>query len=252
MASPFSLPVNIKVASIQYRAFSGNKTDNVRSLSCLVNEAAVNGAKIIVLPEMCTTGFNIENSKEAGILAEQIPGPSTTAFSKLATLYKVYLVLGLAEHDLSTNKFYNTQIVLGPNGQTICKYRKINLFGSDQNWAEVGDLGYKTVDTEWGRIGLGICFDINCQDFVEFISGAKVNILAFSTNWVGAELPFNYWSEMVANGGYYFIAANNWGKEEDIIFSGGSIILSPDLLVLSQSTASTNIILYANIEINRS
>jgi predicted amidohydrolase len=57
---------------------------------------------------------------------------------------------------------------------------------------------------------------------------------------------------MVANGGYYFIAANNWGKEEDIIFSGGSIILSPDLLVLSQSTASTNIILYANIEINRS
>jgi predicted amidohydrolase len=241
----------LKVASIQYRAVAANKTENISCLSNLVKVAALNGARFIVLPEMCTTGFNIEDSIEAGILAEPIPGPSTSAFSKLATHYKVYLVLGLAEYDRTANKFYNSQIILGPNGQIIGKYRKINLFGPDLNWADKGDSGYQAVDVEWGRIGLGICFDINYQDFLEFISEAHVHIFAFSTNWVGDDLPFLYWSEMVANGGYYFIAANNWGQEGNIYFSGGSIILSPDVSVLAQTASSANIILYASIDINK-
>ena len=239
----------LKVSSIQYCAGASDKAENIQCLSSLVEEAAVNGAKIIVLPEMCTTGFTIENSTDAGILAEPIPGPATSAFSKLATRHKIYLILGLAEYDNATNKFYNTQIILGHNGHIIGKYRKINLFGPDHLWAEKGDLGYRTVEIEWGRIGLGICNDINYQEFREFVSSAHVQIVTFSTNWVGDELPFSYWTEMVANGGYYFIAANNWGQEGDIGFSGGSIILSPDLSVLSHSVTAANVILYATLDL---
>jgi predicted amidohydrolase len=56
---------------------------------------------------------------------------------------------------------------------------------------------------------------------------------------------------MVAKGGYYFIAANNWGKEGDMDFSGGSIILAPDLSVLSQSALPADKILYADINIQK-
>ena len=247
IAAMFSLA--LKVASIQYRAVAANKIENIKCLSSLVEEASVNGAMFIVLPEMCTTGLNIKNDEEARILAETVPGPSTGVFSRLAACYKVYLVLGLAEYDRTANKYYNSQIILGPNGQIIGKYRKIHLFGPDHNWAEIGDLGYQAVDVEWGRIGLGICFDINYQEFVEFISGAHVHIFAFSTNWVGADVPFLYWAELVAKRGFYFIAANNWGKEGDIDFSGGSLLLSPDLSVLSQSATSANMILYASIDL---
>lgn len=240
----------VKVASVQYRAVTANKALNICSLSDLVKEAAENGARIIVLPEMCTTGFTIENATEAGCFAETIPGPTTNAFAELAKHYKATIALGLAEYDQATNKFYNTQILLDSTGQIICTYRKINLFGPDHNWAEIGNLGYQSVDTKWGRIGLGICFDINYPDFLDFISKANVTIFAFSTNWVGDELPFPYWSEMVSKGGYYFIAANNWGSEGAIDFSGGSTILSPDLTVLSQSTTPANVILYANISVN--
>ncbi len=239
----------LKVASIQYRAGAANKVENIRSLSSLVEEAAGNGAKIIVLPEMCTTGFTIENYIDAKILAEPIPGPATSAFSELATRHKVYLILGLAEYDHATNKFYNAQVILGHNGQIIGKYRKINLFGTDYLWAEKGDLGYQAVEIEGCRVGLGICNDINYQEFKEFIAGAYVQIVTFSTNWVGDELPFCHWTEMVTDGGVYFIAANNWGKEGDLSFSGGSIILSPDLSVLSQSTAAADVILYATLDL---
>jgi predicted amidohydrolase len=251
LSSSIATASSLKVASIQYRSILSNKTKNIINISSLVKEASVNGAKIIVLPEMCTTGLNIKNAEEATILAEPIPGPSTNTFAKLAARCKIYLILGLAESERNTNKFYNSQIILGPNGQIIGKYRKMHLYGPDHNWAEKGDLGYQAVNTEWGRIGLGICNDINYQDFIDFISGGHVNIFAFSTNWIGYNSPFHYWSKQVANGSFYFIAANNWGEEGNSHFSGGSIILSPDLSVLSQSHSSANKILYATIDIKR-
>jgi predicted amidohydrolase len=240
----------IHVASIQYRAVPGNKSENIRCLSRMIQEASANGARLIVLPEMCTTGLTIDDRVEAGLLAEPFPGPSTEIFSHLALSNRVYLVLGLAEYDLTSTTFYNSQVVIDPYGKIICTYRKIHLFGPDFNWAKVGNLGYQTVDVEGCKIGLGICFDINFPDYLDFISRNHVRLLTFSTNWVADELPFLYWSEMLVNSGYYFTAANNWGNEADIVFSGGGVILAPDLSVLAQSVTSGNSILYARLDLN--
>jgi predicted amidohydrolase len=243
---------HFKVAAIQYRADPSDKILNLQSLSDLVGEAASNGARIIVLPELCTTGLNIPDRGVAETLAETIPGPATGVFAELAQRYQVHLVLGLAEADLAADTFYNAQIILGPDGLIIGKYRKVHLFGPDLNWAATGDSGYQSFDTEWGRIGLGICCDINYWELMDFLTDVQVDMFAFSTNWVGYDLPFDYWSEMMAGGNYYLIAANNWGDEGDIHFSGGSTILSPDLSVLSQSYLPADSIIYADINPSRS
>jgi len=246
--NPLEGATTFKVAAIQYRAAPSDKIRNMRCLSALVREAAVNGAKVIVLPELCTTGLNIQDRAAAETLAETIPGPATNAFAELAQRYQVHLVLGLAEADPATHTFYNSQILLGPDGMLIGSYRKMHLFGPDLNWAARGDSGYRSFDTEWGRIGMGICCDINYWELIDFLSAVQVDMFAFSTNWVGDELPFGYWSEMIASGCYYLIAANNWGDEGDIHFSGGSTILSPDLSILSQSHLSADSIIYADIK----
>jgi predicted amidohydrolase len=237
----------LRVASIQYRALPSNKAENIRRLSDLVSEAALNGAGIIVLPEMCTSGLNILNRAEAEILAETIPGPASDVFAELARRHKVYIVLGLAEADPASGKLYNSQIILGPAGLVVGRYRKIHTFGADLNWADIGNLGYQAVTTEWGRIGLGICCDINYWELIDFLSGTQAAIFAYSTNWVGEELPFAYWSEMLAGCSMYLIAANNWGDEGDIHFSGGSTILAPDLTVLARSCLPADTIIYAAI-----
>ena len=242
--------ITLKVASIQYRAVPSDKSGNIRSLSHLVIEAALNGAKIIVLPELCTTGLHIENLAASESLAESIPGPATEVFAGLALRHRIYLVLGLAELDRAAGKFYNAQVVIGPDGGIMGKYRKIHLFGPDLNWAATGDLGYQSVDTEWGRVGMGVCCDINYWQLIDFLSERRVDMFAFSTNWVGEELPFQYWSEMVAGRSYHLIAANNWGEEGDLKFSGGSMILSPHQAVLSQTCSPEDVILYANIDLH--
>jgi predicted amidohydrolase len=237
----------LKVASIQYRAVPAVTAENISRLSELVSQAAAHGAVMIVLPELCTTGLNIHIGAGPGSLAETIPGPATDAFAALAQRYGVHIVLGLAEADPASGKLYNAQAVIGPDGSILGKYRKIHLFGPDLEWAETGDLGYLAVDTEWGRVGLGICCDINYWEYIDFLSASRVDMIAFSSNWVGDEPPFPYWSGMVAGGGYYVIAANNWGEEGGIRFSGGSAILSPDLSLLAQSGPSADTILYAEI-----
>ena len=239
----------IRVASIQYRAIPSNKAENIHCLSDLVGEAALGGARIIVLPEMCTSGLNIDSRAAAEILAETVPGPASDAFAELAQRHQVYLVLGLAESDPTSGKLYNSQIILGPAGLVIGRYRKIHTFGPDLNWADVGNLGYQAIATEWGRIGLGICCDINYWELIGFLCAAQVAIFAFSTNWVGDDLPFPYWTEMLADCSLYFIAANNWGVEGDVNFSGGSTILAPDLTVLARSGTAGNMVVYADINL---
>jgi predicted amidohydrolase len=236
-----------KVAALQYRATPSNVAENIRRLSSMIGEAAENGARIIVLPELCTTGLNFESCAHVEALAESIPGPATDAFASLARNHQVHLVLGMAEADPVTGNFYNSQVIIAPDGDMIGKYRKIHLFGPDLVWATVGDLGYQAVETHWGRIGLGICCDINYWELMDFLSGTSVDLFAFSTNWVGEELPFQYWSDMVANRGVYLVAANNWGNDGELAFSGGSLILAPDLSVLSQVSDSENTILYGEI-----
>jgi predicted amidohydrolase len=237
----------LKVAAIQYRALPSRKAENIRCLAGLIREAAENNARIIVLPEMCTTGLNIHKRVDAEILAETIPGPATDVFARLARHHKVYIVMGLAESDAVTGTLYNTQIILNSEGLLVGTYRKIHLFGPDLIWAETGTSGYQAVDTAWGKIALGICCDINYWEYIQFLSDNRVDIVAFSTNWVGDDLPFPYWLEMVAGRGLFVIAANNWGDEDDIHFSGGSAILAPDAAILSSSCSSANTIIYANI-----
>lgn len=241
----------IKVASIQYRAIPHNKSENIINLANLIEEASTNGAKIIVLPEMCTTGLAIKNKEQAKVLAETVPGLSTDVFANLARKYSVYIILGMPELESQSKKYYNLQIVINPTGLIIAKYRKIHLYGPDYNWAEKGDLGYQVAETLWGKIGLGICSDINFPDMLDFFSEKGVNIFAFSTNWVDENIPFNYWISLLKNRNFYFIAANNWGSEEGLSFSGGSIILSTDLTILSKTDTNANIILYAQIDIRQ-
>jgi predicted amidohydrolase len=237
------------VAAIQYRAVPAEKAENIRRLSAWISEAATNGAKIIVLPELCTTGLSLGGGHlDPGVLTEPIPGPTTETFARLALRYGVYLVLGLAECDPVTGKFHNAQVVLGPDGRIAGRYRKMHLFGPDLFWAEVGNLGYQCVDTTWGKVGLGICCDINYWELMAFLSDNRVDIFAFSTNWVGDEEPYPYWRDMVTGGGYYVIAANNWGEEGAIVFTGGSMILSPDGSAVAQLDSGADGIIYADVD----
>ena len=112
-----------EVATIQYEPSQFNKDHNINSLILLCEKAAEKGAKLIVTPEMGTTGYCFLNREEISSLVEEIPGPTTKKFQEIAKKFNCFIVVGMPEIDDETQLYYNAAVLIGPEG-IICKHRK--------------------------------------------------------------------------------------------------------------------------------
>ena len=77
-------------------------------------------------------------------------------FADLAARFKCWIVVGMPEVDLETGVFYNTAVLIGPDGPAG-RYRKTHAYISEPKWAKDGDLGLPVFETPLGRIALTIC-----------------------------------------------------------------------------------------------
>ena len=118
----------------------------------MVEEAARNDAKLIVLVEMATTAYCFFDRAEIAPYVEPIPGPTTERFGELAARYGCYIVVGMPEVDPETDIYYNSLALVGPDG-VVGKYRKTHSFISENTWAKDGDLDLPVFRTELGNLG---------------------------------------------------------------------------------------------------
>ena len=239
----------IRVAAVQYKAIQDNKAGNLRELEQFIIQAAQAGAKLVVLPEMCITGLLIGGRENASNLAETIPGSTTDRFSDLADRFNIYIVFGLITREGDLPHFHNSQVLLSPTGQILACYDKHHLFGPDWHWADPGTNGFKAVPTDLGIIGLGICYDINFNDLWTFLLGNGVDMFAFSTNWVEECSPLPFWEMAARQSGIVLIAANNWGGDQSIGFSGESGVICPDRGILASSKPTGDSVVVADIRL---
>src|SRR5262249_48709777 len=181
--APLPAPKTVKVAAVQCSSDIGDVAGNTKKLTGLVKEAAKNGAKFVVLPETAVTGYLSQDlqtnwhvkgmpiearfrGKDPKDSAEVVPGPSTAHFCALANELGVYLTVPLLEVDFKNGKdkprSFNTVCLATPKGELVAHYRKLTPWPyPEKSWATPGDRGVQTFDTEYGRAGLGICFDIH-------------------------------------------------------------------------------------------
>ncbi len=216
-----------RVAAIQYEPTLGEKEKNVTRLLQLVEEAATHGAKLIVLPEIATTGYCWQSRAEIAPYVEPIPGPTTDRFQHLATVHNCYIAVSLPEVDSLTHVYYNSMVLLGPEG-LVGTYRKIHSFISEPRWARDGDLGMPVWDTPLGRLSGLICMDAMYFEAARIPALHQADVLLFPTNWLDEKSPSSWWMARAFENGVYFIAANRYGEERGVQFSGGSCILNPD------------------------
>src|SRR5260370_23234934 len=127
MITPSPEYTRYRVAAIQYEPTFGEKEKNVTDLLQFVEEAAQRNARLIVLPEMATTGYCWESRSEIAPYVETIPGPTTDRFQQLAAQYDCYITVSLAEIDPTTDVYYNSLALIGPHG-LIATYPNIHSY----------------------------------------------------------------------------------------------------------------------------
>ncbi len=278
----------VKVAAIQCSSELGAVEENRAKLTDLVREAASNGAKIIVLPETAITGYVSQDLKtnwhvrgrplEAAFkgrdpreAAETVPGRSTEHFCALAKELKIYLTIPLLERvgDLpaveaagegeaettppDAPKYFNTVCLANTAGDLVAHYRKLTPWPyPEKSWATPGDRGVQTYDTEYGRVGLAICFDIHT--ILEPYEPKRLWALLYPIAWVDEEHPADwFWHRLPARVKpfHHYLIGANWSVDRPQRWRGYgfSTILGPDgkIMATAKSLYGSEIV-YAELE----
>ena len=154
----------IKIAAIQMSTVA-DKMENVRTVKAYLEKIKDENPDFVILPEMFCCPYQTENFP---IYAEKEGGPVWQQLSGYAKQYGIYLIGGSMPEKDAEGNVYNTSYIFDREGKQIGKHRKVHLFDIDvkggQTFKESDTLtagdSDTVFDTEFGKIGVMLCFDI--------------------------------------------------------------------------------------------
>jgi predicted amidohydrolase len=228
----------VKIALAQVDSKQGNKKENIKKITVNVEKAKKQGADIVIFPELVSTGYVVRD--QIYELAETIPGPTTETIGEVARRTKAHIIFGMPELSERTQAtIHNAAVIVGPKG-LIGKYRKMYLpthsvFEEKRYFRP----GYHTAvfDTEVGKIGLIICYDIFFPEVTRLtrLNGAQL-IVCISASPGTRRSFFEILTLARAIENTAFLAyVNLVGIEDGLQFWGGSRVVSPAGRVLVQA-----------------
>ncbi len=176
--------MKIKIACLQMASHPYDWEYNIKKATAMIREAANNGADICLLPEVFIPGYShtVENFKQA----ETLEGPTISNLKALAKKLKVHISGSIIEK--SGKEFYNTMVVIGPEG-LLGTYHKKYVFSLEQKYWKRGKE-VSIVHTEFGDIGLGICADMHYPKLWKQYAG-KVDLILICSAWPGVPTGTN-------------------------------------------------------------
>ena len=212
-----------------------------------VRDAAGRGAQIVCLQELFRSQYFCQTEDHGCFdLAEPVPGPSTEELGALAAELEVVIVASLFEKR-AQGIYHNTAAILDADGRYLGKYRKMHIPDDPQYYEKFyftpGDLGFRSWDTRFGRIGVLVCWDQWYPEAARLtaMSGAQILFYPTAIGWLPAEKQEHgaqqqaAWetiqrSHAIANG-VYVCSVNRVGFEGSpdagIEFWGGSFVSDP-------------------------
>ncbi len=178
----------IRAASVQFNHKPSDKAANLATVEHFSEQAAAEGAELVVFPEMCITGYwHVRNltRPEIADLAEPIPdGPSTEHLLRIASSHRLTVGAGLIEN--AGGRLFNSYVVAMPDGR-VERHRKLHTFISEH--MSSGD-DYTVFDLPQGvRVGVLTCYDNNLGENVRVNALRGVEVLLAPHQTGGCKTP---------------------------------------------------------------
>lgn len=217
---------SLRVAVVQTAPKQFLPDANRREALAKVDDAIVNGAKLIALPECAISGYAIDDPVQAFELAETIDGPSVKEITRRCASNGVFVAFGLLERE--GKKLYNSAVLVGPDG-VIGRHRKAHLVrvAADVH-VNQGDA-IAIFEAAGIKLGMMICYEVRFPEMARVMALSGAGLIIVLANWpAGAEVnPGILTPARAAENNVHLLAANRCGTEGSLSFIGRSAIHLP-------------------------
>eukprot|EP00124_Ichthyophonus_hoferi_P001030 Ihof_evm11s46 gene=Ihof_evmTU11s46 len=240
----------IRIACCQFSPILGEVEKNIAKVESLMINFNPGDADLLVLPELAFSGYSFQDKESIAPYVENPQtGPSVTWAKTTAVKLKTHVIIGYPRLEPGTgknaDKYYNSVAFVAPDGTIIKTYDKHFLYDKEELWAEEGP-GFWAIDTDaFGKIGIGICMDLNPRQFkapfdayewATFMAEERVDIAVLVAAWLdpntetedALQTP-NYWIHRLVpllNTDTILVVCNRTGSENKTTFSGCSCVMS--------------------------
>lgn len=235
-------------------AQTGTPTDGdvVEQARNAISEAKELGAAIVAFPEFFMSPFELD-AQEYAAAAESIDGPFATAISQLAAEAGVWVLFTVNEKNPDNPaKPFNTAVLVDDHGNRRCSYRKTHLFDAgspaESDRSTPGDALFAPVATPFGKIGLGICYDLRFPELSRAAALAGCDLMLFPAGWVDGPTKADQWEAL--------LRARALENEMHVVgicragegYVGHSMVVAPNGSTIAQTTDNKSRILIAKID----
>ena len=253
--------MKVTVAAVQM-ACSDRTDENLDKADRLVRQAAAAGANIVLLQEMFSTRFfgmldwDSDYFALASTAAESV---SVLRMSALAA--ELGIVLPVSFFERANQSYFNSVTVIDADGKELGLYRKSHMpLGPprcfEKYFTTPGNTGFQAWDTEFGRIGVGICWDQWFPESARCMALKGAELLFYPTA-IGTGCRDHWQIVMQGHAGANFtplVAANRVGSESGPFgttdFWGGSFIADEKGAIAAKASADRDEFVAATFDLS--
>ena len=249
-----------KVCLAQTTSCKDGKEFNLQRAGEMIKEAAASGASLIAFPEMYLTGYTA--SSRIFDLCEPAEGPSFEVMSAYAAENNIYVAYGYPECRQSKDSaespdghpdVYNSMNLINSKGELVGTYAKSHLFAGENIHFTPGK-DFKVYDTELGKIGLLICYDLEFPEPARRLAvrGAEV-VIAISANMGAFYAPHDHFAKCRAMENCSYVVYSNYvGSDNRFTYVGKSGVYAPDGVLQGCEPDDAECLIYADIDLEQS
>jgi deaminated glutathione amidase len=244
----------IAVAQLQSEV---DPRENLAKAVATIYRAAQRGARLVILPEIFMARIVKEcfTAAYARSVSQSLDGFYVSGLREAAAQAGVWVVSGMLETaPATTDKTFNTTVVLDDHGALVSVYRKTHMYDSfgfnESAVFAAGDTLFSPLETPFGRMGLFVCYELRFPEIARFQAEQAVDFFVMPSAWVMGAMKELHWQHLVAaraiENTAYMLTCDQVGNA----YLGRSLLVDPLGVVLAEGTEGECTI-YGDIDTQR-
>jgi predicted amidohydrolase len=227
------------IAAAQFGPVLGDPDANRATAAGAVRDAAAQGARLVVLPELSDSGYVFTGPDEArGLATRAADSPTLRQWRDLAAAHGCVVVGGFCELG-DDGLLYNSAALVDGSG-TRAVYRKAHLWDREKLIFTPGADAPPVVSLPYGQVAVMICYDLEFPEWARLAALDGADLIAAPVNWPAAPCPAGERPAEVTKvqadasvNGVYVVVADRCGVERGVDWISGTLIAGPEGYLLA-------------------